>query len=1549
MFKNAELQNHIENFATLNVESAVIAEWNMNIAENIFRSGNYRFRPTDAPGSIFRTIPNTFDENDDGQFYTGATDADVVIDGGIGDDNLTPAIFVSKKEKEKLLYSLEDCFNKFRPRSGINKLRYFESQFSHHSNIDLTKRPRFYMASKDDKFKYWTSYRTEGGAEFGVANKKANNQFYISDAAPYVVYKDPVPANRIVVKMQTGVGSIDLGPFGTSFGPFEDPFFGFSKQRTPKRWKVQYLKNNVWTDAISFDENSSRLDGGPVIGIDGYVEVSYGLKIPEKYINNFRFVNSLGSIVLLPITANEGDAYLVGATESSVGTYHIWTGAEYETFVPSYDWYLSENQIDSRTAVVTNFVSPPEYYSNVVGEIKYREFEYIQGIRVVVETMNVYDSTFDLIEMSPRLVAELSGKTESFAVTKPASDLGISGMPVGQLLASTGRLSIFDYDQAFNKNNVNSIIGKYSSQSLQVKFFEIVKSVVADGVEKENFYIPIKTLYSDGFPELNSTTRQVDLELRDLMFYFESITAPELLIQSASVSYAVALLLDSIGFSNYVFKRNQDEPEAVIPYFFVGPDTSVAEVLQDIAISTQTAMFFDEYNNFVMMSKGFILPSNNEREVDITLYGSKDSISENAYKNQRSGALALANIEDISYQPTQVYNDGKITYTSRYIQRSYSSIRQASMIDRDKTWIYKPALLWEVGGTEATKSVNEEANNQSTYVLAAIPLNSDLTDELPRVANNRVINNVMDLGEGVYWITRYNGYFYANGEIIKYDAVQYSVPGVGRFNPETNQQENNVWISSVQEYQNYFSKIPFNGKIYPTGLVRIYSEPNYEVVNQITRLQNGAVAKHGRAQFGTNIVNHKAGLDSYWSSNENIRGCSMDFSYLISGRDALESSIGPAGVNNVLAEKTTRNGIIKNFFSNSFLKESEVNNLYSTQSGTVQSSALVMNGPAFSTTETPVDFISYVFKPLTNSFKHFGTRMRIIGKIENSVVRGQTPIGSATYYTATGGAPDVLDVTVADEEGNPYTFSSTNPDQNINVSGASGGLAVMVNPQTNVGYYFEIAALTENNVESYSSNAEVFNIMFYKVKENVSFKYDTGGFAVDGVYEGTTLRSKVPGETLVINGVTAELGDRVFVKDQAPSLEQNGYYTVTNIGGSETDLETNAVTDFRWELTRDDRALPIRLWSGLSKIIVDNGIFTGQYRMAGEDNPTVYDLAVEYQDVGTKRRFFLYVNNKLVATVDDDNPLPVYNNMGLFVRGSARVMFENIYALTNNYSQNTGFSIDTPINSAFQDNEIDVNEAFRKYAMSGMIQSTYLSGLSSLEPPRYNMYFEEFGTIMREASYLNIKYDKAYPALYSKISPTFNLLKGYTVSGFIAGAYGAEFLIFNSTDTAISLDETTGNYLRIQGITFTQQSPQELTVDDYFSKRGDFSNPQTVGSNLVFSPVKKKQEYQDIKNSRTTYGKREFNLDTPYLQTQDDANDLMKWIISKIMKPRLSVGVKLFGASTLQLGDIVNIDFKTNEGVDQVLSLESRFVVYNIEYSNGGTGPEITAYLSEVI
>jgi hypothetical protein len=441
--------------------------------------------------------------------------------------------------------------------------------------------------------------------------------------------------------------------------------------------------------------------------------------------------------------------------------------------------------------------------------------------------------------------------------------------------------------------------------------------------------------------------------------------------------------------------------------------------------------------------------------------------------------------------------------------------------------------------------------------------------------------------------------------------------------------------------------------------------------------------------------------------------------------------VGAAGTDSARAKQTTRNSIIRNFMSVSGKTETEVNSFTQTRAGTIQSSALVMAGPSFTTTEKSLDFISYVKKPLDNAYRHFGTRMRIIGKIENNETRIQTPTGGTSYYQVTGALTD----------------------QTVSLGGGSGGLGIMLNPETNNGYYFEIVALTEGNVESYlktnpdgSENVVIHNVLFYKIKKD----------------------------------------------------------------SSNTD------------------AIPIKLYGGLANIIVDDGSFVGQYRMTTEESPTVYDLSVEYVDIGKTRRFYLYINNNLITIVDDVDPLPIYSSMALFVRGSSRVMFENIYALSENYSQNTVAIAADRVAQAFGDNDIDINESFRKYAMSGMVQSTYLSGISAQQHPKYNMYFDEFGTIMRECAYFNIKYDRAYPALYAQLSPTFNRIKGYTSSGFYADSYGAEFMIFNATDKALVLDDTSGNYLRIQGITFTQDTTHELTVDEYFNKIEKTENEKDI-------------------------------------------------------------------------------------------------------------------------
>lgn len=1645
MFKNTDLENELKYSHTIDSAQAVFVEWNLNQSYNISKVGNYRYRPgtTDSNyGAIRYTYESTDPVNTETGFkgyYTGATDSDTVVEAGF-DDSDKPAYLIAPKEKIAMLYSLDDCFRQNRPRSGINKLlylgitggssgysQYIDSLVTYKETPDhvgylatsnIARRPRYYMASRYDDFKYWTSYRTEVvdnvtqeyGVALNVGTGGINQSYYIYDSAPFVVYNDKVPANRIAVKMQTNVGDINNGPYRVgSNASVADPLYGEANKTVPKRWAIQTLnENNEWVQAISFDESSMRSDSTPIIGTDGQVEIEYGLVIPELYQSVFTYAGEILSLSMLPEAAPYGYAYLYKTSDTDRGMLYVNDGSSWQSFVPEYSWKLSELDITKNTSMIKKLSNPDYFIDN--STTTFREFQFVYGMRIVLDTMNKVNSTFDLIEFSPRLVADITDKTVSFSVNKTLADLGTHSMPTGNLLASTGSISIFDEDLAFNENNVfddltntGSIISQYSNSRLKFLFYDIVKNV-----NSYDYYIPIKSLYSERIPQVTDTAALINIDLRDLFYYLESKKAPELLLTNVSLSYAITVLLDNIGFSNYVFKRTEQDEELIIPFFFVGTDQNIAEALQGLAVSSQSAIFFDEYNNLVVMSKNYLLPSVDGRPTDLVFYGQEEV---------EESLVALPNIINVASVEKPVFNGGEINYTTRYIQKTIGSIAQAPYIDDYKTFIYKPVLLWEVAGKELAKTINESASQPSGYALSAMPLKTTLVAEQPTYDGINIFNNILDFGESIYWLGNYSGYFYANGEVIRYDAVEYSVAGVG-----------NVWIKNNQEYQQYFAKLRFNGKMYPTGRVRIY-----------TNIQNDVVKEHGRGQFGTTVVEHTAGIEagSSWESDSNVRASIQNAKeYLFNTNVNLSypnnTGIEEAGNSSIVngnvytsqsyAIKSTRNGIIKNFMANTNITEDEANYYKSVRSGSVQTSALVFNGPSLPAEIDPANFVTYVYKPMVDAqnnlvpYKHFGTRMRIIGRIESGTNQEQRPLNAFDIYS-------------------PSDLLSSDPEKQISITGGSGGLSFGLNKDTNVGYYFEIAALSQTNISSYNNNSNTANYTIlrnpvvqsidgvvtvtletqhdfevgvqvtisglvddndktasstplngeYLVTEISSdrkmFRYNIGTSLTTTASTGGTVIRDLDKDTLisdiffykVVSGSTTAdiikksrtvttvtlttlrehsliVGEPIIVADVDPALD--GTYQITSVGPKTISYETStsgtiaeADLDPLGLVTGVNKvAIPEILWRGYSDINVDDGKFSTQSRLTTAEKTTVYDLAVEYIDIGTTRQFYLYINNKQIAIVNDTNPLPAYNNMALFIRGGSRVMFENVYALADNFAENNARSLQLPVSKVFGDDVITESEALKKYAISGIVQNTYLSGISSEAPPQYSIFYDEFGTIMREAAYFNIKYDRAYPALYAQLAPTINRVRGYAVSGFLAGSYGAEFLIFNVIDKNLNLDDTSGNHLRIFGIAFTQNTTHNLKVDDFFKKNSNFTDAFYNGTG---NSGEYQQLYTDVLNSRNKYGRNDFVIDTQHVQTDAAADSMMDWVIRKTMAPRQTVGLTTMATQHLQLGDIVEINYKSN-GVDVVSPDTTRFVVYNIEYSKDSGSASTTVHLAEV-
>ena len=1494
---DASFISHMETADTIQSESRVIAEWNMNVPGNIKEVGNYRNRLSDVD---YPLMPQSWTEND--QYTDGATDADTTIYTPLVNDE-GPIAFTEKNKKMELLYSLDDCVKYNRPRSGINKPLYLgytssdslTAQYVNNYGSDIDKRPRYYMGSRYDSFKYWTSYRTEGGIEYGISDEAS--PYAIEDVAPYVVYENIVPTNRIVIKMQTNVGTVDQGPFRVGMDEIEDPLYGMDKATIPSVWSVQTLSETGEWNTIADLTNED-------IGPDGHVQLSLGWKLPD----NYRLKGEMPSFDSLPVSGKNGDTYFV-EDEKTYYTYErpAWTSAD-----PVLTWGVDEESLTNKTPVVTELVNTPE------GEVTF-----IKGIRIVVTQMNGANQTFDLIEMSPRLVADLTSRTQTFNISRTMADLGSKTLPVGDVLVSTGTIDLNNNDGAFSHESKDSIIKDYLFSKVKFCFYETVK------MQNRVVTIPLKTLYSQGFPQATGNFDSVTMQMRDAYGILESEQAPELFLQDVSLSFAVTMLLDSIGFSNYKFLRIDDEIETIIPFFFVAPGKSVADVLKDLAVSTQTAMWFDEQNDFCVSSKRFTLPEPNKRQVDMVLRGNETTLADEDVPYQ------LPNIINLSSDEKRVANDGSINYTERYLQREKASLEQSMHTNAWQNWVYKPSMLWEASADENLREYNTTAKTGKSYNLCAIPLETSLPKDLPKVdVNGKLINNIIDLGEAITWLSRTSGYFYANGEIIKFAGVEYIITGTGV-----------RWLYSNDDYQDYLGSLPFGGKIYPSGRVQVYAEPYY---NENGSFKEGPVKEHGRGQFGTERTEHLAGLGEFWKDDNNCGGMLMNSEILFTADHVREypTNMTAPSINTFnegvieKARASKRTGIIKNQYADTYQVEKENQRFNTTRRGTVQASALVFEGPAEYTrvvengseVETKsVDNISYIIKYFgdTSPYRHFGTRMRVIGEIKSQ---------SNTVQKAAGGQDYV-------------SLQPKDASEAVKLFGGSGGIAVNINPTNNEGYFFEMVALSQDAYNRSSTNP-VYNSTITVSNKNVTIRTQ----AEHNISAGDQFL--IMGDPLVsITGqwraeAIGAAKDTITLRIEAA---QNGTYDGIKIQKLEQQAATMSNLFF-YKMMEDDQGVlqPYVLWEGITEILVDDGKFTDIQRSVGQEKSSVYDLGVEYKDVNGVRRFYLYLNNRQIGSADDIYPIESpLNTMALFTRGTSKCMFNNVYALADRFSENTAAKVTDKISNVFGIDNITNTEAMRKYSMTGFIQQSYLSSIGTEHSPDYNMFFDEFGTIMRECAYLNVKYDQAYPALAATLAPVINDNKSYVTSGFVAGAYGAEFLIFNTTDTTINLDAETGNFLRIQGVAFTQDTTKSLTVDDYYGEIARLDRPKMSDDELIGNPTKYKEQYDEILASRAKYGRQEFEaVASEYIQDDAVAEDILGWIVNKTKRPRQLIGANLFGVSHMQLGDIVKVDYKVKptdaEEIEAVANKDKHFVVYQFDYTKTTDGINTTAYLVEV-
>lgn len=1390
MYRDTVLSEYVDTRQTLDIEALCIVELNQNDPTNVNALGVFKAgQVTDK----WLGDPNTYVKHD---FIT------TEMRKSITEDEL---IFFGKRPKSDY-FNLADCFTEFRPRSGILKtVMPFSTKQVYLDDFKSVRRPRYYVPSIKDEFKYWTSWTTgTTGLSSGTnltSNSNAQPAYAIQNANPFIVYNRPVPANKITVKIQTGIGKF----FNRSKSLGTDPLSNPYNSTIPREWKIQYLDVDTWRDIYSFMD----FDQDILNPETGTLDLVYMIVNPAPSLyHELEYRGEVPTVAHLPLISTHGDAYSVGANNIQLGTLYIYDGSKWVNHgAMRREWTAIDSLLDPKNYAIEKIVDPTFYNPANSMYRQYSDFKLMYGLRIVVQTMLSPFRPFELIELSPRLVVDISNNVEAYSLDKAISEDNV--LPVGDMSVSSGSINISNIDMLLNKEiafdhntGKGSLLADRINKNSKFILCEIIHCT--DLPEPKHYCIPCKVLYATGTPTVVSGTDVTSTDLRDLTFYFEERNCPNIVLKQCSLSKAVATVLDTIGFTNYMFKFSEGvdkdglaSVETIIPYYFVSEEMNVAEALQALSVATQSAMFFDEYNNFVVMPRKHF-----GTDAIYTLRG------------QKMGNLR-PNIESIDSASIDIVADAEIKFTNRELARAemlnFTPLNQNASYELGEQGAllgYKVTPLWDASELEQSSLGVAVLNTRLTN---AIPV----YDPLASTETTIVKNAIVDVGLWGRLLPNYEGFLMIDGEVIRYDAKQYSIAGKLH------------WVTSANHLEELRGGVGFkqttnNDQIgVPTGLLRIWTE--LEGINSAIR-----VRRHGRGVYNTPIMTHEAepttwlGATAYYHS---------DTAYDTIYGDMALSNFTIVG--SVFGATTTGSSKISNFMYNPIHSQYSPIGMnpanITPQSATalskdkriMRSSALTIAGPP----DAAVDKVTMRLKKLTgNGYSVFGTRIGIVG-IEKATPTEdkaqQTPLGSAKLGTYTTGEGDEAKTETVYGSGGGLVFFSSR----------IGGTRL-----SDDGYYFEIAALDG----SYSSEISSLD-----------------------------------------NSVTnPAVKDIVFPNINFYKINRG---TLKNTGGKYN--------------------VAVKLFSTYMDVRVTTGSQHNRGRLIPEAS-NVYDLAVEMKEYkvvpnstnpsGVIRRFYLYVNDILVGTVEDipgaNGYLPLRyqdTEVGLFVRGKSTLQFEHIYAIGND-----ALSLQLIVNpQTIGTRAIE----FKAFSPSEIWNTINLAGGKD----NRNRYYDEFGAIARECRKIEAKFS-LYPAFASSVAKMPFNDRAYSVSHYTASPFSATMLVSAQSDASIALIDSTA--LSIYGLTFADNKEQSLRLDDYLIGNYD-------GSSQLVAYDERIKRRNDLLAKRSILETNKMEVSSMYIQNRQYALKFMNWVSGFVGMERLRLEVKTFGTPHLQVGDIVKVDY----------------------------------------
>jgi len=339
----------------------------------------------------------------------------------------------------------------------------------------------------------------------------------------------------------------------------------------------------------------------------------------------------------------------------------------------------------------------------------------IKGIRLKINTISSLGRYLELIEMSARLEQDL---TATLMSSESAFDMGSPSFitPLGGASSNTASVQLSNIDGRYNNTNDASLF--YGLIDKNVKFTYRVGYDTTPVGGSGMVYLTEYTMFSDSWNGQGEDTTSISM--KDASKFLQDMKPPKMFFENMTLGRIVWQLCDIMGFSDYAYEKVDDDKATIVPYFWTDGEKTLWEIFNSLAVTTQSAIYFDEFGILQILTrdKAYNLGNPIAWELDGLKVGTKQP-----------------DIVDIS----QKYDYEANNVTVRYAKTSMSEAKgRTPVMD----------IVWQPEGD---------------VVLRSSQLRESMTDSQMFIR--------MTGAEAAVW--PYSGIIEVEGELIRYDAKGY--------------------------------------------------------------------------------------------------------------------------------------------------------------------------------------------------------------------------------------------------------------------------------------------------------------------------------------------------------------------------------------------------------------------------------------------------------------------------------------------------------------------------------------------------------------------------------------------------------------------------------------------------------------------------------------------------------------------------------------------------------------------------------------------------------